>query len=129
MGEESMPRAVCLLLQREDGKILAVSRKEDRTKFGLPGGKVDPGETEEEALAREVREETGLRISSPRLLLSRVCRGETDYVSKAYYAAEVEGELGTNEPIDIRWVDAATLMEGPFGEFNEHLFRHVGIPT
>ncbi|OPZ35531.1 MAG: CTP pyrophosphohydrolase [Synergistetes bacterium ADurb.BinA166] len=127
VDQAPLPRAVCLLLRRADGLILAVSRKGDRTKFGLPGGKVDPGETDEEALVREVREETGLVVINPGLLLSRVCKGETDYLSKAYYAREVSGEIGTSEPIDIQWVAPEILLAGPFGEFNEFLFRHVGI--
>src|ERR1035437_3070592 len=60
---ESMKKAVCILVYNDDGEILAVSRKNDPNDLGLPGGKVDPGETEEEAVVREMLEETGLEIS------------------------------------------------------------------
>lgn len=62
------PVAVCLLVQDGGGKILAVSRKKDFHKpesewrFGLPGGKVDPGEKDLTALVREVDEETGYAV-------------------------------------------------------------------
>jgi len=127
LEERRMPRAVCFLLVREDGKILAVSRKRDRTRFGLPGGKVEPGETWEQALAREVLEETGLTVHEPRQIFRLVCRGRQDYVAKAYFAGRVTGELHTDEPIDIRYVDAQVLLDGPFGEYNRKLFRKVGI--
>ena len=55
-------KKVSTVLLFNQGQILAVSRKDDPNDFGLPGGKLDPGETFTAGAIREVREETGLHI-------------------------------------------------------------------
>ena len=60
-------QAACVLVMTVNGKILMVTRK-DSDKLGLPGGKVDPGETPSEAAARELQEETGMIINHETLL-------------------------------------------------------------
>ena len=41
-----MNQAVCVLIEDpKTGKVLCVSRGQDLTNWGLPGGKVEPGET------------------------------------------------------------------------------------
>lgn len=131
-------RAVCLLTVNSDGKILAVSRKNDPDKMGLPGGKIDPGESELEALIREVKEETGLdlidgtiehngTVARPVKTFTDICHGDVDYECVTYYTACVSGNLFTNEPIVIAWVAPEVLIAGPFGEYNKKLFTSVGI--
>lgn len=58
-----MKQAACVLVI-QDGEVLAVSRKNDHTAMGFPGGKVDDGESVVECAVRELREETGLVVDA-----------------------------------------------------------------
>lgn len=64
--------AVGGLVVNRNGELLMVRRAQDpgNGKWGLPGGFVDPGETIEQALHREVLEETHLKITASRYLIS-----------------------------------------------------------
>jgi len=55
-----------------EGKILLIRRAKDPSagKLGVPGGFIDVGESAEEGLRREVREEVGIEIDQLRFLIS-----------------------------------------------------------
>ena len=58
---------------RDGDRVLLAQRPEGKAQAGLwefPGGKIEPGETPEEALARECREELALEIENPTVLRS-----------------------------------------------------------
>lgn len=60
-----------LAIIEKDGLILSISRKHDHNDLGLPGGKIEPGETPEQAVIREVQEEVGLKGINPRMIDQR----------------------------------------------------------
>jgi len=64
--------ATAIFITNRVGELLVVRRANDPAKgsFDLPGGFIDLYETAEEAIVREVKEETGLQISSPNYLFS-----------------------------------------------------------
>jgi 8-oxo-dGTP diphosphatase len=66
MDAQPFALAVRILLRDSSGKILLLKRslssKTNPGKWELPGGKIDPGEKFDDALIREMREETGLTI-------------------------------------------------------------------
>lgn len=77
LGSMSQPRAAMLLIVTDDGRLL-LHHRDDKPGIAHPGcwagfgGAVEEGETVEEALRREVLEETGLVIEDPRLLTEAV---------------------------------------------------------
>lgn len=123
---QSEKHAACCLILSDDGKVLAVSRKDDPTAFGMPGGKVDPGETPEEAAARELQEETGLVASNLRKVF---VHKEADGYTTHTFACEVSGEIDTSESGVIRWVTPEVMFAGPFGAYNKRLWAALGLPT
>ena len=64
--------ATAIFITNRVGELLVARRAKEPAKgaFDLPGGFVDMYETAEEAIIREVEEETGLRISTPEYLFS-----------------------------------------------------------
>lgn len=127
--EESLQKekhAACCLILSDDGKVLAVSRRDDPTAFGMPGGKVDPGETPEQAAARELQEETGLTATNLRKVF---VHKEADGFTTHTFACEVSGEIDTPESGVIRWVTPEVMFSGPFGMYNKRLWAALGLPT
>jgi hypothetical protein len=116
--------AACILIRSDDGKILAVSRKNDPNDFGLPGGKVDEGETPEEAAARELGEETGLDVTNLKQVYDRYDGGHHCYC----FVGNVSGTIDTDEAGVIRWVSPEVLLtQSRYAPYNRELFKRVGI--
>lgn len=118
--------SVCALIFNEEGKLLAVSRKNNKDDWGLPGGKVDGDETIEEAVVREVKEETGLDIKVSHFIFGNLTESK-GYYCYTYFCNIIGGELHTPEKIaelgegDIKWADWEDIEAGKFGGYNRHL--------
>lgn len=94
------------------------------TDFGLPGGKVEEGETLYHAAKRETFEETGLDVTVLHRIFSRQ-NGDfmvTTFMSENYYET-----LKTEEEGVVKWVDPCVVARGSFGDYNKALFDWVGI--
>jgi len=99
----------------KDGKILLAQRRQGDAlggKWEFPGGKLEPGETPEQCLRRELREEFGVdtRIGA------FVCSSKFEYkhlpVELLVYRAEhLFGEFKLNEHDRIEWVAPVDLLK------------------
>lgn len=95
-----------------DGKILLVRRAREPAKgiYTFPGGRVEFGESLTEAVAREVREETGLAIdivglAGWREALPARTGGHGHFVILPFAARWVSGEIMLNDELDdARWL-------------------------
>ncbi|MGH3716549.1 MAG: (deoxy)nucleoside triphosphate pyrophosphohydrolase [Micromonosporaceae bacterium] len=95
------------------GRVLACERAqpvEMRGMWEFPGGKVDPGETEREALARECVEELGVRIEIGDRVGDDVLLSHGQAVLKVYVARLLDDtEPHPYEHSDLRWLAAGEL--------------------
>src|SRR5437763_3832772 len=91
------------VIRDRPGRILLVLRANEpgRGLWSLPGGRVEPGEAEDAAVAREVLEETGLLVSVESLV-GRVSIGRYDI---ADYACTVTGGTlaAATDADDVAW--------------------------
>ncbi|HET9618347.1 MAG TPA: NUDIX hydrolase, partial [Pseudolabrys sp.] len=101
------------------GKVLIVrrARKPALGVYTLPGGVVEAGETLEDAVRREVREETALDIAPVTLaghreVILRDAHGRTErhFVILCFASRWLSGEPQLNDELDeARWIDPADL--------------------
>ena len=96
----------------KDGEIFATQRGygEFEGMWEFPGGKIEPGESREDALKREIQEELGVDIYIKELL----CTTEYDYPTfhltmHCYLCSVASGEIELREHKSAQWLTAETL--------------------
>ncbi|HEV2778802.1 MAG TPA: NUDIX domain-containing protein [Actinophytocola sp.] len=108
-------RCVGGIVRDATGRLLLVKRANEpgRGRWSLPGGRVEAGETDADAVVREMVEETGLTVR-PGALVGAVERAAPGGVYAIYdYACEVTGGRlrPGDDAADVAWVDAARFAE------------------
>jgi 8-oxo-dGTP diphosphatase len=100
------------------GRLLLIRRGHEPGAglWSLPGGRIEPGEDHQQAVTREVLEETGLRVECRRLLGSVEIPSPDGAVIDVsdYLAVVTGGQLASgDDAADARWVTAAELTDLP----------------
>lgn len=115
MNDSDAPviRCVGAVVHDAEGRLLLVQRANDpgRGQWSLPGGRVEAGENDASAVARELHEETGLLVRAGSLVGS-VSRPAPRGVFMIFdYAAEVVGGRlsAGDDASDVAWVDLVTF--------------------
>ena len=113
-----MDNVAAVMIVVSDGLILSVSRRNNKTRFGLAGGKANENETPEDCAKRECAEETGINVKTcvpifQRTVLRKTQDGD-DFVVHCFYATEWSGEAKSIEDgIDVKWISKHDLITGP----------------
>ncbi len=99
-------------------KILIGKRKDDDIgggKWEFPGGKIEIGETNKEALKRELHEELGINAKIGKELMNYEHMFKTTiYNINFMEIIEYEGEIRNNAHSEIKWVEFSNLLEYDF---------------
>jgi 8-oxo-dGTP diphosphatase len=102
-----------------DGRILLAQRPEGKSMAGLwefPGGKIEPGETPEAALIRELHEELGIDTWASCLApLSFASHGYEDFhlLMPLFICRKWEGQVASREGQALKWVRPVDLRNYP----------------
>lgn len=101
--------SVAAMVHNDEGKILLV--KSPWRGWEYPGGLIEPGETFETALRREIREEAGVEVEIERFV--GICKNvEKNIVNIDFVCRYVSGELTTSEEsTEVIWAAPEQAME------------------
>jgi nucleoside triphosphatase len=118
------------LVVNSRGQVLIVKTTKWRGTWGVPGGKVEWGETLEAALVREFQEEVGLELTHIRFALlqeavldSQFCQ-PAHFIMINYYAFSASETITPNEEIvEWAWVTPEEAMEYPLNSYTRILIE------
>jgi 8-oxo-dGTP diphosphatase len=122
--------AACALIDA-DGRVLIAQRPEGKALAGLwefPGGKIEPGETPEDTVIRELAEELSVVVTKP-------CLAPLTFASHNYLEFHLLMPLfvcrrwqGTPVPCEgqqVKWVKPARLRDFPMPPADAPLISHL----
>ena len=119
---------------KKDGKFLLIDRTSIPLGFAGPAGHVDEDESPEQALLREIEEETGLKIISKKLLFeeerhNNKCNKGIQVHYWYLYECQVEGEIHRNlrETKSIGWYPVEEMKNLNYDPVWEYWFKKMGV--
>lgn len=116
-------------LIRRQGKVLVGQRPEGASLAGtweFPGGKIELGESPEEALARELQEELGVAAEiGPLKFVATHTYGKTGILFMFYDVKFWKGQIKTQQHLDLRWVTPKELEKLELPEANSKFLKQI----
>lgn len=130
MKQKANPKIVSAAVIERDGMILIARRKRGKLQAGkweFPGGTIEEGETPQECLERELREELAIKV----VVGDLVCESEYSYSSDftirllAFRVEVISGTFDLNDHDEIRWVRPPDLVKYEFPEADKPLIERL----
>ena len=120
-----------------DGKVLLIRRGKPPAlgEWAIPGGRVELGETLEEAAEREVREETGVQVRASGIchLFEDIRKDEAGRIRFHYVIVDLFAEYRVGDPCaaddahEAAWLSPEDFPSLPVNQSTLHLLRKLGF--
>ncbi len=130
-GPVNMITVSAVVMVDIDGRILIAQRPEGKSMAGLwefPGGKVEPGETPERALIRELKEELGIDTTEACLAAFTFASHSYDdfhLLMPVFLCRKWDGFVQAKEGQNLKWVKIDELKSYPMPPADEPLIAMI----
>lgn len=116
------------VILRQQQVLLALrhTRQHQGDKWEFPGGKLEPGETAEQALQRELHEELAITVGDCQSLMAlSYSYPERDVLLDIWLVTSFSGEPQGAEGQPLQWVDISKLQQYEFPEANQAIVKRL----
>ena len=130
--ESSVIDVVIGIIRDQQGNILLSKRNPGSHQGSLwefPGGKKKQGESDIEALNRELQEELGIQVITPRFFMKlRYIYPDCQVELSAWYVDRWEGKPHSREGQQVEWIEPGKLADLDFPPANKKLIKAMRLP-
>ncbi len=121
------------IIKNTQDEVLVTTRNKNAHLSGyleFPGGKLEPGETPEQALTRELKEELDINLFEySQLIQIPYIYTDRKVFLDVYKVNKYSGNIAANESQEVYWQNAFSLDPGLFPSANHGLIRAIQLPN
>jgi 8-oxo-dGTP diphosphatase len=114
INNKKIINVVGAVIKNERNEILCTLRNKDKdlgNYWEFPGGKIEPNETKEKAIEREIKEELDLVVKSKEILMETICERENFIINLTCFECDIiAGKLTLNEHEAYLWLKPESLL-------------------